>query len=58
MKIYRRMWLRNAEAMLISWIVIGYTDALGAILSNHVNEPRAYIGCMKSGGVFSKSWVS
>ncbi|KAL8196268.1 hypothetical protein R6Q57_025268 [Mikania cordata] len=28
-------------------------DALGAILSNHVNTPRAYIGCMKSGGVFS-----
>ncbi|KAJ0802671.1 putative galactosylxylosylprotein 3-beta-galactosyltransferase [Helianthus annuus] len=29
-------------------------DALGAILSTHVNKPRAYIGCMKSGGVFSK----
>ncbi|KAI7743084.1 hypothetical protein M8C21_013578, partial [Ambrosia artemisiifolia] len=29
-------------------------DALGAILSNHVNTPRAYIGCMKSGDVFSK----
>ncbi|GJU89219.1 hydroxyproline O-galactosyltransferase HPGT1-like protein [Tanacetum coccineum] len=29
-------------------------DALGAILSNHVNSPRAYIGCMKSGGVYSK----
>ncbi|XP_024996443.1 hydroxyproline O-galactosyltransferase HPGT1-like [Cynara cardunculus var. scolymus] len=29
-------------------------DALGAILSNHVDKPRAYIGCMKSGGVFSK----
>ncbi|XP_076890465.1 hydroxyproline O-galactosyltransferase HPGT1-like [Bidens hawaiensis] len=29
-------------------------EALGAILSNHVNTPRAYIGCMKSGGVFSK----
>ncbi|XP_071686742.1 hydroxyproline O-galactosyltransferase HPGT1-like [Rutidosis leptorrhynchoides] len=29
-------------------------DALGSILSNHVNNPRAYIGCMKSGGVFSK----
>lgn len=29
-------------------------DALGAILSNHVNKPRAYIGCMKSGGVYSK----
>ncbi|KAI3756392.1 hypothetical protein L1987_56212 [Smallanthus sonchifolius] len=29
-------------------------DALGAILSNHVNTPRAYIGCMKSGGVYSK----
>ncbi|MFS7923785.1 putative galactosylxylosylprotein 3-beta-galactosyltransferase [Helianthus anomalus] len=28
--------------------------ALGAILSTHVNKPRAYIGCMKSGGVFSK----
>nr|XP_043627515.1 hydroxyproline O-galactosyltransferase HPGT1-like [Erigeron canadensis] len=30
-------------------------DALGSILFNHVNKPRAYIGCMKSGGVFSKS---
>lgn len=29
-------------------------DALGAILASHVNKPRAYIGCMKSGGVFSK----
>lgn len=29
-------------------------DALGSILSNYVNKPRAYIGCMKSGGVFSK----
>ncbi|KAL4565462.1 hypothetical protein LXL04_029558 [Taraxacum kok-saghyz] len=29
-------------------------DALGAILSSHVDKPRAYIGCMKSGGVFSK----
>ncbi|KAI3724213.1 hypothetical protein L2E82_35983 [Cichorium intybus] len=28
--------------------------ALGAILSTHVNKPRAYIGSMKSGGVFSK----
>nr|KAJ0202252.1 hypothetical protein LSAT_V11C600330690 [Lactuca sativa] len=31
-------------------------DALGAILASHVNKPRAYIGCMKSGGVFSKPY--
>ncbi|KDP25341.1 hypothetical protein JCGZ_20497 [Jatropha curcas] len=29
-------------------------DALGATLSTHLNKPRAYIGCMKSGEVFSE----
>lgn len=29
-------------------------DALGAILSTHLDKPRAYIGCMKSGEVFSE----
>ncbi|KAL8158903.1 hypothetical protein V2J09_000440 [Rumex salicifolius] len=29
-------------------------DGLGAILSAHVDSPRVYIGCMKSGEVFSE----
>lgn len=29
-------------------------DALGASLSNHLGIPRVYIGCMKSGEVFSE----
>ncbi|KAL6986363.1 Hydroxyproline O-galactosyltransferase HPGT1 [Sarracenia purpurea var. burkii] len=28
-------------------------DALGASLANHLDKPRVYIGCMKSGEVFS-----
>ncbi|XP_025012247.2 hydroxyproline O-galactosyltransferase HPGT1 isoform X1 [Ricinus communis] len=30
------------------------TDVLGAILSTHLDKPRVYIGCMKSGDVFSE----
>ncbi|CAA0838205.1 Probable beta-1-3-galactosyltransferase 11 [Striga hermonthica] len=29
-------------------------DALGALLTNHLDKPRVYIGCMKSGEVFSQ----
>ncbi|CAI0546359.1 unnamed protein product [Linum tenue] len=29
-------------------------DALGATLATYLNKPRAYIGCMKSGEVFSE----
>ncbi|KAH8513311.1 hypothetical protein H0E87_006553 [Populus deltoides] len=29
-------------------------DALGATLSTHLDKPRTYIGCMKSGEVFSE----
>ncbi|GMJ14961.1 hydroxyproline O-galactosyltransferase 1 [Hibiscus trionum] len=29
-------------------------DALGAELTSHLNKPRVYIGCMKSGEVFSE----
>lgn len=29
-------------------------DALGATLSSHLDKPRVYIGCMKSGEVFSE----
>ncbi|KAL4360723.1 hypothetical protein GQ457_04G038430 [Hibiscus cannabinus] len=29
-------------------------DALGAALTSHLNKPRVYIGCMKSGEVFSE----
>ncbi|XP_051129185.1 hydroxyproline O-galactosyltransferase HPGT1-like [Andrographis paniculata] len=28
-------------------------DALGAVLASHLDKPRVYIGCMKSGEVFS-----
>ncbi|XP_008791474.2 hydroxyproline O-galactosyltransferase HPGT1-like isoform X1 [Phoenix dactylifera] len=30
-------------------------DALGAMLATHLDKPRVYIGCMKSGEVFSQS---
>ncbi|KAK8703345.1 hypothetical protein V6N13_021664 [Hibiscus sabdariffa] len=29
-------------------------DALGAAVTSHLNKPRVYIGCMKSGEVFSE----
>ncbi|GMY30474.1 hydroxyproline O-galactosyltransferase HPGT1-like isoform X3 [Fagus crenata] len=29
-------------------------DALGAMLTSHLDKPRVYIGCMKSGEVFSE----
>lgn len=32
-------------------------DALGNMLATHLDEPRVYIGCMKSGEVFSEPWV-
>lgn len=34
---------------------LSYTDSLGAMLSAHVDKPRVYLGCMKSGEVFSDS---
>lgn len=34
------------------------TDALGAVLAGHLDKPRVYIGCMKSGEVFSQPWVN
>lgn len=30
-------------------------DTLGATLATHLDKPRVYIGCMKSGEVFSES---
>lgn len=33
---------------------ISFTDALGSMLGNHLDKPRMYIGCMKSGQVFSE----
>ncbi|PNY02247.1 putative beta-galactosyltransferase 11-like protein, partial [Trifolium pratense] len=29
-------------------------DALGGVLTSHLHKPRVYIGCMKSGEVFSE----
>lgn len=29
-------------------------DAVGAVLASHLDKPRVYIGCMKSGEVFSQ----
>ncbi|KAK6783398.1 hypothetical protein RDI58_021195 [Solanum bulbocastanum] len=31
-----------------------YLDAIGAVLTSYLDKPRAYIGCMKSGEVFSQ----
>lgn len=33
------------------------TDALGSVLASHLDKPRVYIGCMKSGEVYSQPWV-
>lgn len=30
------------------------TDAIGSVLTTYLDKPRAYIGCMKSGEVFSQ----
>lgn len=38
--------------MLISFSLS--TDAVGAVLASHLDKPRVYIGCMKSGEVFSQ----
>ncbi|KAF9617745.1 hypothetical protein IFM89_038507 [Coptis chinensis] len=34
--------------------LLHYTDALGSMLAAHLDKPRVYIGCMKSGEVFSE----
>lgn len=33
---------------------ICFADALGATLTAHLDKARVYIGCMKSGEVFSE----
>jgi len=35
-------------------LVFPCTDALGATLAAHLDKPRVYLGCMKSGEVFSE----
>ncbi|KAL9406548.1 hypothetical protein Peur_003520 [Populus x canadensis] len=35
-------------------LAANWLDALGATLSTHLDKPGAYIGCMKSGEVFSE----
>lgn len=37
-----------------SLLVSSSADALGATLATHLDKPRVYIGCMKSGEVFSE----
>ncbi|MBA0786456.1 hypothetical protein Gotri_006708 [Gossypium trilobum] len=37
-----------------SWSFECFTDTLGATLSAHSDKPRVYMGCMKSGQVFSE----
>lgn len=37
--------------------VLSCTDALGATLATHLDKPRLYMGCMKSGEVFSEQWA-
>ncbi|KAG6504196.1 hypothetical protein ZIOFF_036527 [Zingiber officinale] len=38
---------------LISDCLVLFLDALGTMLATHLDKHRAYIGCMKSGEVFS-----
>ncbi|KAL0371886.1 UNVERIFIED_CONTAM: Hydroxyproline O-galactosyltransferase HPGT1 [Sesamum calycinum] len=40
--------------MSILSVLLSETNALGAVLASHLDKPRAYIGCMKSGEVFSQ----
>lgn len=40
------------KALVLSLLLL--TDALGTALAAHFDKPRAYIGCMKSGQVFSE----
>jgi hypothetical protein len=35
--------------------ILGFADTLSAMLKTHWDKPRVYIGCMKSGEVFSES---
>ena len=43
---------------LTDWMrVVFFSDALGNTLAAHVDKPRVYMGCMKSGEVFSEPWV-
>ena len=35
-------------------LIFPCTDALGATLATHLDKPRVYMGCMKSGEVFSE----
>jgi hypothetical protein len=51
--------LKNSKK--ISYLFISYylhvsscADALGATLATHLDKPCLYIGCMKSGEVFSE----
>ncbi|KAL3609827.1 hypothetical protein D5086_000847 [Populus alba] len=48
-RILAAIWRGCLQVKLINWL-----DALGATLSTHVDKPGAYIGCLKSGEVFSE----
>lgn len=54
----RIFFIRQNKCVLFNAAsLISVSDSLTAMLSPHLDEPRAYIGCMKSGEVFSDSWV-
>lgn len=42
------------ELVFTAHIFFSCKDALGTTLAAHLDKPRVYIGCMKSGEVFSE----
>ena len=42
------------SAVMLMYDAMFFTDALGAVLTSHLDKPRVYVGCMKSGEVFSE----
>lgn len=52
-------WMDNPTIFVKSFRVSTwcFPDALGATLTSHLDKPHVYVGCMKSGQVFSELWV-
>lgn len=51
-------WLKICKfANHICKLLLFCTDALGSTLASYLDKPRVYVGCMKSGEVFSEPWV-
>jgi hypothetical protein len=50
------MVLKSLQELYLTWKkILAFADTLSAMLKTHWDKPRVYIGCMKSGEVFSES---